>query len=62
MKHLSKIFMLLAFISAGTSMIDNIIKNESWSWQAITMLWILVAYTNEKLCDRYRNLIDKLTK
>lgn len=62
MKNLSKIFMLIGFISAGIVMVGNIMNNASWSWQAITMMWIFVAYMNEKVVDRYKNLIDKMTK
>jgi len=62
MKNLSKIFMLIAFISAGDSMVINMINGTSWSWQVITMMWVFVAYMNEKTADRYRNLIDKMSK
>ena len=62
MKNLSKIFMLIAFISAGASMVINIINGTSWSWQVITMMWVFVAYMNEKVVDRYKNLIDKMSK
>ena len=62
MKNLSKIFMLVGFISAGIAMVINMTNNVSWSWQAITMVWILVAYINEKTADRYRSLIDNMSK
>jgi hypothetical protein len=62
MKNLSKIFMLIGFIAAAIAMVLNMINNVSWTWQLITMLWIITAYTNEKTADRYRNLIDKMSK
>ena len=62
MKNLSKIFMLGGFVTATIAMVINIVNNVSWAWQLITMLWIINAYINEKTADRYRNLIDKMTK
>ena len=62
MKNLSKIFMLIGFVAAALSMIVSIINNQSWTWQLITMLWIITAYINEKTADRYRSLIDKMSK
>ena len=62
MKNLSKIFMLVGFVTATIAMVINIVNNVSWAWQLITMLWIINAYINEKTADRYRNLIDKMTK
>jgi hypothetical protein len=62
MKNLSKIFMFIGFVAATSSMIISMINNESWTWQGITMLWIITAYINEKTADRYRNLIDKMSK
>ena len=62
MKNLSKIFMLIGFVAAAIAMILNIVNDQSWTWQLITMLWIITAYINEKTADRYRNLIDKMSK
>lgn len=62
MKNLSKIFMLGGFVTATIAMVINIVNNVSWAWQLITMLWIINAYINEKTADRYRNLIDKMSK
>jgi hypothetical protein len=62
MKNLSKIFMLIGFVAAAIAMILNIVNDQSWCWQGITMLWIINAYINEKTADRYRNLIDKMSK
>jgi len=62
MKNLSKIFMLVGFVTAAIAMVINIVNNVSWAWQLITMLWIINAYINEKMADRYRNLIDKMSK
>jgi len=62
MKNLSKIFMLVGFVTAAIAMILNIVNDQSWCWQGITMLWIINAYINEKMADRYRNLIDKMSK
>jgi hypothetical protein len=62
MKNLSKIFMLIGFIAAAMSMIISMINNEPWTWQMATILWIIVAYTNEKTADRYKRLINKMSK
>lgn len=62
MKNLEKIFMSVAFISALLSMIICIYTGKSWTWQMATIMWVFVAYLKEKLIERYRNLIDKLTK
>ena len=62
MKNLSKIFMLIGFVAAALSMIISIINDQSWTWQLTTMLWIIAAYMIEKTADRYRNIIDKMSK
>lgn len=62
MKNLEKIFMLLAFIGALTSMIISMYSGTSWTWQMATIMWIFVAYLKQKLIQRYQNLIDKITK
>ena len=62
MKNLSKIFMLIGFVSAALSMIISMIDNESWVWQFTTMMWIIAAYMIEKIADRYKRLIDKMSK
>jgi hypothetical protein len=62
MKNLSKIFMLIGFIVAAMSMIISMIDNESWVWQFTTMMWITAAYMIEKTSDRYKKLIDKMSK
>ena len=62
MKNLSKIFMLIGFVAATLSMIVSMINNESWTWQMVTMLWIIAAYMSEKTADRYKRLIDKMSK
>jgi hypothetical protein len=54
--------MLGGFVTATIAMVINIVNNVSWAWQLITMLWIINAYINEKTADRYRNLIDKMSK
>jgi hypothetical protein len=38
------------------------INNESWTWQMATMLWIIATYMSEKTADRYKRLIDKMSK
>lgn len=62
MKNLSKIFMLIGFIVAAMSMIISMINNQSWIWQFNTMIWIIAAYMIEKTSDRYKRLIDKMSK
>jgi len=62
MKNLSKIFMLIGFVSATISMIISMIDNQSWIWQFNTMMWIIAAYMIEKTSDRYKRLIDKMSK
>jgi hypothetical protein len=62
MKNLSKIFMLIGFIAAAMSMIISMIDNQSWIWQFNTMMWITAAYMIEKTADRYKRLIDKMSK
>ena len=52
MKNLEKIFMLLAFIGAISSLIIALYDGTSWAWQFTTIMWIGVAFiktkTNEK--------------
>jgi hypothetical protein len=62
MKNLSKIFMLIGFVAAAISMIISMINNQSWTWQMATMLWIIATYTSEKTAERYKRLIDKMSK
>jgi len=62
MKNLSKIFMLIGFIAAAMSMIISMIDDQSWIWQFNTMMWIIAAYMIEKTADRYKRLIDKMSK
>jgi len=62
MKNLSKIFMLIGFVAATLSMIISMIDNQSWVWQFSTMMWIIAAYMIEKTADRYKRLIDKMSK
>lgn len=62
MKNLSKIFMLIGFVAAALSMIISMIDNQSWIWQFNTMMWITAAYMIEKTADRYKKLIDKMSK
>jgi hypothetical protein len=62
MKNLSKIFMLIGFVAATLSMIISMIDNQSWIWQFNTMMWIIAAYMIEKTADRYKRLIDKMSK
>lgn len=62
MKNLSKIMMLIGFVSATISMIISMIDNQSWIWQFNTMMWIIAAYMIEKTSDRYKRLIDKMSK
>ena len=62
MKNLSKIMMLIGFVSATISMIISMIDNQSWTWQFNTMMWIIAAYLIEKTADRYKKLVDKMSK
>jgi hypothetical protein len=62
MKNLEKIFMSVAFISALLSMVISIYTGTSWTWQMATIMWIFVAYIKERLIERYKNLIDRMTK
>ena len=62
MKIVEKVFMLIAFLSAVVSMMLSIKSGEAFGWQAITLMWILIAYFKTKLLDRYENLIEKMSK
>jgi len=62
MKNLEKIFMLVALMYAISSMVISIYSGTSWTWQLATIMWVLVAYMQNKLITRYKNLISKLTK
>lgn len=62
MKNLEKILMLIAVISAVGSICVSVYSGTSWTWQFATIMWIFVAYTKEKLIERYKKLIDQITK
>ena len=62
MKNLTKILMVIGFVVSAISMVMNIINDKEWIWQLISMLWITAAFFNEKTADRYRSIIDKMSK
>ena len=62
MKNLEKILMLITFVLLLISTVISIKLGESWYWQAITMLWVVVAYMKLRLSERQEKIIEKLTK
>jgi len=62
MKNLEKILMLMAFVGAASSFCVSLYTHTSWSWQLVTIVWIVVAYMKLKLSERQERIIEKLTK
>ena len=62
MKNLEKILMLMAFVGAASSFCVSLYTHTSWSWQLVTIVWIIVAYMKLKLSERQERIIEKLTK
>jgi hypothetical protein len=54
--------MLMAFVGAASSFCVSLYTHTSWSWQLVTIVWIVVAYMKLKLSERQERIIEKLTK
>lgn len=49
---------LLGFIGASAKGLDNYLTGQDWSWQAITLIWIVNSY----ILMQYANRMEKKVK
>jgi hypothetical protein len=55
MKNLEKVFMVLAFLCALSSLIIAVYDHTSWAWQLISMMWMIIAYLKTVTIERNQN-------